>query len=200
MNLETRNRIVEENLALAVSFARKYWSRGMEDCDLEQEAFVALIEAVETWDPERGKLSTHLGWQIKRRFTHLLRYRDALIPTGRSSKKVKVESIDFDPCGHGPLIEIMDEQEEPAERLTNRMINDTVHDCLKLLTDRDAIVIRMRRAIGGGNKFTLREVSVLLGVTPERVRQIQRAAEGKLLLIMRQRAILKEYCADRPGT
>ena len=200
MDLETRNRIVEENLPLAVSFARKYFAKGMEDEDLEQEAFIALIEAVETWDPEKGKLSTHLGWQIKRRFAHLLRYRDALIPTGRSSKSVKVESMDSDPCGHGPLTAIMGEHEEPTERLTNRMINETVHDCLKLLTDRDAIVIRMRRAVGGGNKFTLREVSAILGVTPERVRQIQRAAEGKLLLIMKQRAILKEYCADRPGT
>ena len=47
-------RLVEENLPLSQAVARKFQGRGVEKDDLEQVAAMALMQAIERFDPERG--------------------------------------------------------------------------------------------------------------------------------------------------
>lgn len=57
--------MVEANLGLAFSFARKYEGLGVDYEDLVQAGNEGLIEAVERFDPERGyKFSTYAGWWV----------------------------------------------------------------------------------------------------------------------------------------
>ncbi len=53
-HLDLRNRLVEENLGLAHSLARRYDERGESLDDLTQVALVGLVKAVERFEPERG--------------------------------------------------------------------------------------------------------------------------------------------------
>lgn len=47
-------RLVEENLPLSQAVARKFQGQGVEKDDLEQVAAMALMQAIERFDPERG--------------------------------------------------------------------------------------------------------------------------------------------------
>lgn len=62
-----RRRLVEVNLRLVVSVARRYCGRGLELLDLIMEGNIGLLKAVERYDYRRnGKFSTYAVWWIRK--------------------------------------------------------------------------------------------------------------------------------------
>ena len=68
----------------------------------------------------------------------------------------------------------------PFEKVFNKSLQDTVHSVLARLPEREKKIIRLRFGLGGQRPHTLEETGKMLGITRERVRQIQENAITKL--------------------
>jgi RNA polymerase primary sigma factor len=70
---EARKRLIESNLRLVISIAKKYRGRGVPFEDLIQEGNAGLIKAVEKFDPEMGnRFSTYATWWIRQAVTRAI--------------------------------------------------------------------------------------------------------------------------------
>lgn len=72
-DMEARNILVNHNLRLVISMARKYVGHNVELEDLIQEGNMGLIRATETFDPDKDfKFSTYASWWIKQSITRAI--------------------------------------------------------------------------------------------------------------------------------
>ena len=129
-----------------------------------------LLSSVDRFDYSRGnKFSTYATWAIRNQFARA-------ITRGKNRRRPQVV------LGHDDVLVVAadcgtDEVEESDVRERRQ---EAVARLLTRLGDRERRILVGRHAIGGGDAKTLLQLGKELGITKERVRQIESVAHDKL--------------------
>jgi len=165
-----KNQIIRANLRLVVSIAKRYVGPAEEFFELVSDGNISLIRAAEKFDVSRGnRFSTYASWAIIKNFARTI--SDVLRLRGRFC------------TNHSETFgAVEDDRADPYEKESAQIQRKSqVEEILKRLDERERQIVTIRFGLTRGQKpLTLKQVGVVMGVTKERVRQIQCRAMSKL--------------------
>jgi RNA polymerase primary sigma factor len=241
---QARRHLIECNLRLVVSVARRYLNRGLSFLDLVQEGNIGLQIGVDKYDWQRGfRLSTYVYWWIRQAMTRALAdqsrtirlpvhavellvritraQREMLAETGREpSVEELAEHLGLDierviearraaqvplsieaPLGddsdmtRGDLLGDETAGQAAQREVELHELSQQLNQALASLDPRERRVLEMRFGLARGEERTLSEVAETMGVSRERIRQIEQAALAKLRRLPSLRREVVEYLA-----
>jgi RNA polymerase primary sigma factor/RNA polymerase sigma factor len=169
-SIATTNQIIRANLRLVVSIAKRYVGPARDFFELVSDGNMSLIRAAEKFDVSRGnKFSTYASWALMKNFARTI--PDALRHQDRfSTSYAEIFSTIADVR--------TDYYEQEAAQIQRE---SQVKGILDRLDERERQIVTARFGlIRGHEPLTLTQVGAAMGVTKERVRQLQVRAMGKL--------------------
>ena len=177
-----KNRIVRANLRLVVSIAKRRVSPGDSFFDLVSDGNMSLIRAAEKFDYARGnKFSTYASWAIMKNYARTI--------PDEHKRRDRFRAADMEL--------LQSAADRRSDEYQQRMaVSDRLKQVGKFLNRLDSreqtIIIRRYGLDHEQSPQTLKEVGSALGVTKERVRQIEAKALGKLREAAEAEAMLPE--------
>ena len=178
----TKNEIVRANLRLVVSIAKRHVGQAENFFELVSDGNMSLLRAVEKFDYARGnKFSTYASWAIMKNYARTI--------PGEFKQRDRFRT------SHDELFSATEEyrsdQFEQESAQNEREVQ--IGRILRRLDDREQKIIIHRFGLDHSQEpKTLKEVGASMGVTKERVRQIEARALGKLRLAAQEENIVLE--------
>lgn len=180
-DISARNKLVESNLKFVANVARSYKGLGLSYSDLIQEGNTGLFKAVDRFEPERGNkfISYAVSW-IKQSILEALQKKNYLkgdeLPSECITDENNENIDDFSTCNFDDVyLDISDDEKRREED-----IKTIISFLLDGLTVRERYIVTQYNGIDEKKSKTLEEIGNALGLTKERVRQINEKAMRKM--------------------
>lgn len=164
-----KNRLVRANLRLVVSIAKKHLDGPQNLFELISDGNVTLMQAVEKFDYARGnRFSTYASWAIMRNFA-------------RSVPRERSQLSRFS-TGHEETLDlILALRTDDSDEVHITELRESIDTVLTQLTPRERTIVTGHYGLDEqGSVYTFEQLGQVLGISKERVRQIEIGALGKL--------------------
>lgn len=201
--------LVTPNLPFVAKIARDYVGRGPSYEDLLSEGALGLMDAAERYDGDRDiRFVVYAAWWIRKyMLAALARHPVVIAPKPRPSRRKEGEPLPYvrqfsleagEDEGRLPLSEVLSDPD--AEDVETVLIEEQSHhqigDAVRRLPETERFIVRRRFGLDGRPAGTLREVGSALGLTRERVRQIECRAKERLRRILAARQAPARWRAE----
>lgn len=186
--------IIQANLRFVVKVSRKYFYCGHNCLEIIQEGNLGLIRALNRFDPDRGVPFVYYAvWWVEA-FIKAFMNKSGKVNTGCLSHAKNLFSLDEHLGNDDPdkdrWVDFLTDGNDPEKmyygKETSYNISSLLHHCFTFLSQREVSVLKQRYFSDPPVK--LKEIGTQLGVSRERVRQIQTRSMEKLKQVLKDQA------------
>ena len=177
--VKVKNEIIRHNLRLVVSIAKRHVGMADNFFELVSDGNMSLIRAVEKFDFARGnKFSTYASWAIMKNFAR------TIPDEHRQRDRFRTSHAEMFASTEEPRSDQYEQESAQAQREAQ------IGRILERLDEREQKIIISRFGLDHGQEpQTLKEVGAEMGVTKERIRQIEARALNKLRIAAQEEKI-----------